>query len=131
MIFSLVLIIPVIASVLLYRLFCGMEATRNYWATAVLIAAVIAALRIAAVAAGIFLLEAPSGWHQLPAYFMVLCGLPEMYWIPKPSWGRTDSILHLSGLIVLGSAAWVFGLAALAARKRASSTFSGSLSGSK
>ena len=116
MLFPVVLLVPIAASVAVYFLFTGIDAGKRYWMAAAKAAAAVAALRIALVATGAYLLENTSGWLQLPAYFMALCGLPEMALLPKPSWGKPGTMILLSALMVAGTAAWIFALAALAAR---------------
>ena len=118
MLFPLALLVPIAASVAVYLLFTSIDAGKRYWMSAAKAAAAVAALRIALVATGAYLLENTSGWLQLPAYFMALCGLPEMILLPRPSWGKTGTMIHLSALMVAGSAAWIFALAALAARSK-------------
>jgi len=116
MLFPVALLVPIAASVAVYFLFTGIDAGRHYWIAAAKAAAAVAGLRIALVSAGVYLLENTSGWLQLPAYFMALCGLPEMILLPRPSWGKAGTMILLSALMVAGTAAWIFALAVLAAR---------------
>jgi hypothetical protein len=114
MLFPVLLLVPIVASVAIYYLFVRLEPGRHYWATITKAAATIATLRIALASAGAYLLENTSGWLQLPAYLMALCGLPEMILLPRPSWGRTETLLQLAGLIIVGTAGWICAIAALA-----------------
>ena len=118
MLFLVAPLVPIAASVAIYFLFTGIDGGKRYWMAVAKAAAAVAALRIALVAAGGYLLENTSGWLQLPAYFMALCGLPEMILLPRPSWGKPGTMILLSALMVAGTAAWIFALAALAARSK-------------
>lgn len=118
MIFPIALLIPVAASFGCFLWFRDRAAGAKYWQTASKVAGIVAALRIGCVALGVYFLEYTSGWLQLPGYAMALCGLPELYLMPKPTWGAPEGLARLAALNVLGSAAWTFALAGLAARAR-------------
>jgi hypothetical protein len=118
MIFPIALLIPLAASAACFLWFRRRAGGAKYWITVAKIAGMIAAGRIGVVALGAYLLENTSGWLQLPAYFMALCGLPEIYWMPRRMWGSVEGVARFAALLIPGSAAWTFALAALAARGR-------------
>ena len=115
MFFLTALVVPLAVSVGLHVWFRRLVGGRAYWLAAVGAAAFVATLRIGFVALGGYLLEHSSGWLQLPGYAMALCGLPEALLMPRPR--SAGTLGRLAGLLVAGSAAWVFAIA-IAARAR-------------
>jgi hypothetical protein len=115
MLFPVALLVPILASLIVYRWFQKQSGGTNYWAKAAAISGIVAAIRISFVSLGAYVLGNTSSWLQLPAYVMALCALPEAILMGRPVdrswWG-------LAGLLLAGSAAWIFAIAALAARAK-------------
>ena len=118
MIVPFALLIPLAASAVCFLWFRGLAPAENYWITVAKVAGLLAAFRIGTVSLGAYLLENTSGWLQLPGYAMTLCGLPEVYWMPRRMWGSFEGLARLAVLVLPGSSAWTFALAGLAARGR-------------
>ena len=111
---SLVMLLA--ASACLYLWFRRIAGGKAYWLTVAGAALGVAALRIGSVAFGRHLLES-SGRLQLLGYFMSLFGLPEAALLPRPPNQSSGGSGMLAGLLVAGSAVWVFAIA-IAARAR-------------
>jgi hypothetical protein len=116
MIFPVVLLLPLAASAGLYLWFRSLNTGKTYWRIVVKVAAVVAATRIGLVTIGVYVLWHTSGWLQLPAYAMVLCGLPEELLMLRRIGPSVAVLAGLSALLMAGSATWVFTIAGLAAR---------------
>ena len=118
MLFPVSLLIPVAASVALYFWFQKQDGGKRYWLIAAAATGVVASARMGFVASGVYLLENASGWVQLPAYAMALCGLPEALLLARPIDRSAEVLIRLAALLLAGSGAWVFAIAGLAARAK-------------
>jgi hypothetical protein len=119
MLFPLLLLAPLGASVALYAYFARRSDSPTIWRRACVIAGIVTAVRIGGTWLGRYWLEETSGWLQVPGYFLALWSLPEAWLLPGGLLRRhgIEALLLLSLGLAAGSSAWVF-LTACTARIR-------------
>ncbi len=119
MLFPIVLLLPIAASVALYLYLARRASSELIWRSAVIIALTLTAVRVGGVWLGRYWLEETSGWLQLPGYFMALWSLPEVLLAPGLlKQHGTGAFALLCILLGAGSSAWVFSVAFAAIKTR-------------
>lgn len=102
----------------LYRWFYRREGGAAYWLIAAGISVAITLIRVGCVSAGLFLLQRPSSWLQIPAGIMAYLGLPEASLMHRRMENTVEYLTQLGAVVLAGSAIWIFAVAAVAALAR-------------
>ncbi|PYV33433.1 MAG: hypothetical protein DMG22_09995 [Acidobacteria bacterium] len=117
MILVFLLILAVAVAIGLWRLSARAPRSRYGWGALWRLACLIASVRISALLIGLAAYRDP-GWTQIPGYFLLMLGMPEIYFVRGARFETRKWAILSSMLLAVSSFAWAALLVWVANRLR-------------